>query len=149
MTKALVIYGSDTGNTQAVAELIEEQLQADYDVTLEDCADIDESVFDNDYAIVFIGCSTWGVEPPEMQEDMEDFLDQLDESEANLSGKNFAVFGCGDDSYPHFAEAVNMMRARVSERGATLVVDGLKICDPWEDHEDEIKDWLKKAVSAA
>ncbi len=148
MTKALIIYGSDTGNTQAVAELIEEQLQLSFDVTLEDCADIDETIFDDDYDIIFLGCSTWGVEPPEMQEDMEDFLDQVDENEANLSGKKIAVFGCGDDSYPHFAEAVDMMIGRARERGATIIGNGIKICDPWEDHEDEIKDWVKAALSA-
>ncbi len=148
MIKALIIYGSDTGNTQAVAELIEEQLQSSFDVTLEDCADIDEAVFNDAYDIIFLGCSTWGVEPPEMQEDMEDFLDQLDENEANLSGKKIAVFGCGDDSYPHFAEAVAMMTARIKERGANVVATGLRICDPWEDHEDEIKDWVQTAISA-
>ncbi len=148
MATALIIYGSDTGNTQAVAELIGETIASNHDVTLEDCADIDSDIFDEDYDIIFMGCSTWGVEPPEMQEDMEDFIDQLDEDEKDLSGKNFAIFGCGDDSYPHFAAAVKMMSARVAERGATVINDGLRICDPWEDHEDEIKSWAEDALAS-
>lgn len=39
MATALIIYGSDTGNTQAVSEFIEETISGDYDVTVEDCAD--------------------------------------------------------------------------------------------------------------
>ncbi len=147
MATALIIYGSDTGNTQAVAELIEETIAASYDVTLEDCADIDSGIFDEDYDIIFMGCSTWGVEPPEMQEDMEDFIDQLDEDEADLSHKKFAIFGCGDDSYPHFAEAVKMMSDRVIERGGDVINEGIRICDPWEDHEDEIKAWTEDALA--
>ncbi|MFV0432324.1 MAG: flavodoxin family protein [Alphaproteobacteria bacterium] len=146
MATALIIYGSDTGNTQAVAELIEETISSDYDVTLEDCADLGSNAFGDGYDIVFIGCSTWGVEPPEMQEDMEDFLDQIDEDEVDLSGTKYVVFGCGDDSYPHFAEAVVMMSERMEERGATNVHEAIRICDPWEDHEEEIKDWIAESL---
>ncbi len=147
MANALIIYGSDTGNTQAVAELIEEIISSKYDVTIEDCADIDTGIFKDDYEIIFIGCSTWGIEPPEMQESMEDFMDLIDENEVDLSDKNFAVFGCGDDSYPHFAEAVVMISDRLAERNATLINDGLKICDPWEDSEDDIKTWVEAVIS--
>lgn len=147
MATALIIYGSDTGNTQAVSEFIEETISGDYDVTVEDCADLDLSVFEESYDVIFMGCSTWGVEPPEMQEDMEDFIDQLDEDEVDLSGTKFGIFGCGDDSYPHFGEAVKMMSDRVAERGAKVLNTGIRICDPWEDHEDEIKDWVEDALS--
>jgi flavodoxin short chain len=85
------------------------------------------------YDLVLLGCSTWGDEEIEISNDFEPLLADLDKS--GLSGKQVAVFGCGDSSYTHFCGAVDLIERKAEELGAQLVAGSLKIdgdADPKE-----------------
>jgi len=148
MTKALIAFGSTTGNTAQVADWVFEALgEKGLEVKLEDCAAAAAGGLCDTYDLIVLGSPTYGDDPIEIQEDFEPILDSLEET--GISGKKVAVFGCGDSSYFHFCGAVDVIEKRVRECGGELVVDSLKIDDPHFDHEDEIRTWAAQVASAA
>ncbi|HCY88293.1 MAG TPA: flavodoxin [Desulfobacteraceae bacterium] len=148
MSNALIIYGSTTGNTAYTAETIAAYLTANggYEVSLKSVADIDVSELNDAWDLYLLGCSTWGEEEIELQEDFESFYEGLT-GDLNLSGKKFAVFGCGDSSYEYFCGAVDVIEERVQKLGATLVADSLRI--DGEPEEEEINEWTRDVIHGA
>jgi flavodoxin I len=90
MKKIGLLYGSTTGNTEEVAEMIANEIGTD-NVDVLDVANISiEDVMK--YERLIMGISTWG--SGEMQDDWEEFVDAL--KGVDLSGKKVALFGIGD-----------------------------------------------------
>jgi len=138
MSKALIVYGSTTGNTESVSDDIAKILERNgHSVEVRNAADVHVEGMAEGFDSVFLGCSTWGDEDVELQDDFIPVFDELDK--AGLGGKNVAVFGCGDSSYEHFCGAVDAIEQKAEELGAVLVGDSLKIDgDP---DADEIASW--------
>ena len=109
-----VFFGSTTGNTEDIAEQIQEQLQP-MDVALHNVAD-DPVTLMHDYSLFICGIPTWDY--GELQADWEDIWDELDA--LDLQGKYFAVFGCGDQiGYPEwYQDAVGLLHDKLQARGA-------------------------------
>ena len=133
MSSAVIIYGSTTGNTAVAAETIEDYLSRNaYDVTLKNVSDTGTGVFKEAYDLYLLGCSTWGEDEIELQEDFESFYEDMDGS-VPLDGKKFAVFGYGDSSYTYFCGAVDVIEDRIGRLGGRLVCDALRIDGEPED----------------
>jgi flavodoxin short chain len=148
MAKALIIYGSTTGNTESTAQNIAEVLnQNDIDTTVKDVTGAELSDFSNGYDLILLGCSTWGDDEIELQEDFSDFYDTMDG--LDLKGQKLAVFGCGDSSYTHFCGAVDALEEKTESLGANLVASGLKIDGDPDDADDEIADWAGRVAARA
>jgi len=143
MGKALVVYGSTTGNTESVAQVVAKTLEGEgLEVVLRDVADVKPEGLADGYDLVVFGCSTWGDEDIELQEDFIPVYDALDA--AGLSGRKVAVFGCGDSSYTHFCGAVGAIMEKASALGARVVDLPLKI-DGAPD-EAEARAWAKSIL---
>ena len=143
MAKAIIVYGSETGNTESVAEVIAAALEdANFKITLKEVtqASVDE-LADND--LILLGSSTWGDEEKELQGDMVDFYDDLEG--ADLLGKPAAAFGCGDSDYTHFCGAVDLLEERLEQIGATLLDEGLRIDGDPDD--DDAQEWAKQIAT--
>ncbi len=143
MAKAIIVYGSETGNTETVAEVIAAALEdANFKITLKEVtqASVDEL---SGYDLILLGSSTWGDEEKELQGDMVDFYDDLEG--ANLSGKSAAAFGCGDSDYTHFCGAVDLLEERLEQIGATLLDEGLRIDGDPDD--DDTREWAKQIAT--
>lgn len=126
MAKALVVYGSTTGNTEMVAGYVAETLVGEgVAVDVRNAANIQAAGLAEGYDLVVFGCSTWGDEEIELQEDFEPLYEALDQ--AGLTGNKVAVFGCGDSSYTHFCGAVDALAEKSERLGARLVGMPLKI----------------------
>lgn len=148
MGNALIIYGSTTGNTEYTAETVQEYLEekGGYEVSLVNVSDTEVSELKNEYDLYLLGCSTWGEEEIELQEDFESFYENLN-GDLDLSGKKFAVFGCGDSAYEYFCGAVDVIEERVQKLGASLVCDSLRIDgDP---EQEEIDEWTQGVINGA
>jgi len=91
MSKIGLFYGTQTGNTETLAQAIQAEFGGDSVVTLHDIADASPDDF-ADYACLIVGCPTWNI--GELQADWEGFYDELDE--IDFSGKKVAYFGAGD-----------------------------------------------------
>lgn len=147
MTKALIAFGSTTGNTAEVAGWIAEALsEKGIDAKAEDCANARLTDLCADYDLIVLGCPTYGDDEIEIQEDFAPLLDDLEVS--GIDGKKVAIFGCGDSSYFNFCGAVDVIENRVNECGGRRIVESLKIDDPHDSHRDEIVAWSGNVAAA-
>jgi flavodoxin I len=113
--KTGIFYGTSTGNSKYVADLI----AAEFDDPV-DQHNVGSDGIANilDYDLIILGAST--MENNDIQENwdkhLEDFL-MLD-----LSGKTVAIYGLGNqEDYPdNFVDAIGMLHDRVVKTGATI-----------------------------
>ena len=94
MKKTGIFYGSSTGTTEAVANLIASKLG----IASADVHDAGKLTADlaGSYDVLILGTSTWGY--GELQDDWNDAVETL--KKMDRSGKTVALFGCGDsESY--------------------------------------------------
>lgn len=147
MAKALIVFGSTTGNTEATAEQISEVLSGKgLDVTLKNVTDTKVGELGGEYDITVLGASTWGEDEIEFQEDFEPFYEDMDS--ANLKDKKVAVFGCGDSSYEYFCGVVDQLEAKVSELNGKMVNEPLRIDGDPGDAADEINSWAEEVAGS-
>lgn len=118
MSKIGLFYGTQTGNTETLAQAIQAEFGGDSVVTLHDIADASPDDF-ADYACLIVGCPTWNI--GELQADWEGFYDELDE--IDFSGKKVAYFGAGDQiGYAdNFQDAMGILAEKISSLGGTTV----------------------------
>ncbi len=133
MKKIGIFYGSNTGNTAAVASMLAGELGID-PTDVHDVSKTAPSVVDN-YDLLLLGSSTWG--NGDMQDDWLYFIAAL--SAMDLSGKEVALFGEGDVAMSDtFCNAVGELYDRLQSTGARFIgsfnVDGLEF-----DHSDAVK----------
>ena len=146
MGKALVVFGSTTGNTETVAEVVAKVLEeSGMVVDLKDAAKVKAAGLAEGYDLVLFGCSTWGDDAIELQEDFIPLYDDLDA--AGLGGRKVAVFGCGDSSYTHFCGAVDAIAEKAASLGAKVIDLPLKI--DGEPDEAEARDWAREVFRSA
>ncbi|WP_027186112.1 flavodoxin [Desulfovibrio inopinatus] len=147
MKKALIVYGSSTGNTQRAAEFVQAALQErGLDVDIDNVINRGVDVFEEPYDLFCLGVSTWGAIEDEVQEDFLPFYEDM--VGLSLSGKRVAVFGCGDSGYTSFCKGVDAVDDQARDCGATLVAESLKIDGDPTGEEARIVAWVQKAVSA-
>ncbi|MCP4575328.1 MAG: flavodoxin [Deltaproteobacteria bacterium] len=140
MSKVLIVYGSTTGNTESVAEKINDIFEEkDWDTVFKNVDETSVEELSWDYDLLLLGASTWGDEEIEIQEDFTEFYENMDS--VSLSGKKAAVFGCGDSSYTHYCGAVDVIGEKLEKMGGVLPFESLKIDGDPDDVEDDVIDW--------
>lgn len=128
----IIIYTSITGTTEFMAETIAAQLM-DFGMKVEVKDAFDTCIEDlKDYDRILIGSYTWG--DGELPDEIIDLYQELIDN--NLKGKEAAVFGPGDSSYPHFAYAVDMLEEGLKSAGCKIIVEGLKVDTAMEEEQD-------------
>lgn len=112
--KTLVLFGSLTGTTEAVAEMIARKKNAE----VLNIADVTTAQIEGTERLV-LGSSTWGV--GELQDDWYDGLEKL--KQVDLTNKIIAIFGVGDSvGYSDtFCGAMAELYNAVKDSGARLV----------------------------
>lgn len=147
MANVLIVYGSTTGNTETVANDIAGILkEAGNDVTVLDAAKAQPSGLCASRDCVLFGCSTWGDDTIEFQDDFMPLFEAFDSIGA--SGVKAAAFGCGDSSYTYYCGAVDSINEKLDELGAKLIAPGLKIDGDPGDASDNIESWAKSVAAA-
>lgn len=146
MPKALIVYGSTTGNTETVATRIGEVMNGKgVEVTVKNVVAATIKELGNGYDVTLLGASTWGDDEVEFQEDFEPFFSDMDQAE--LEGKNVAVFGCGDSSYEHYCGAVDELESKLDDLNAKMVNVSLKIDGDPDDVDSEIVGWAEEVAA--
>ncbi|OOF65821.1 flavodoxin FldA [Rodentibacter sp. Ppn85] len=112
-----LFYGSDTGNTENVAKMIQKQLGSDL-VDIRDIAKTSKEDIEA-YDFLLFGIPTWYY--GESQADWDDFFPTLEE--IDFTDKLVAIFGCGDqeDYADYFCDAIGTIRDIIEPRGAIIV----------------------------
>lgn len=117
MASVGIFFGSDTGNTEAVAKMIQKKLGEKL-VHVQDIAKSSKEDIDN-FDLLLLGIPTWYY--GEAQCDWDDFFPELET--IDFSTKLVAIFGCGDqeDYAEYFCDAMGTVRDIVESKGATIV----------------------------
>lgn len=117
MAQVGLFFGSDEGNTEAVAHRIAKRLGEDV-VDVFDIADVTQLEFGH-YEHIILGIPTWDF--GQIQSDWEEFWDDI--AEVPMAGKRVALFGLGDQfGYgDFFLDAMGMLHDVVVAKGADIV----------------------------
>ena len=117
MSKIGLFFGTQTGKTESIAEMIRDRFGADA-IDLHDMAQVDVGDFDG-YTKLIIASPTWDI--GELQSDWDGFFPELDTMDFN--GKTVAYFGTGDQlGYSdNFMDAVGILEAKITARGGKTI----------------------------
>lgn len=133
-----VLYGTETGNAEEIAEIFETKLKSqNLNVHLWDMDDFPRDSLP-EVEHLFIICSTQGVgEPPINALDLYDYLHGDDAPQ--LDQVNFAVLALGDQDFPDFCQAGKDFDHILGQLGANRVADRVD-CD--FDYEETAEQWI-------
>lgn len=146
MASVFITYGSTTGNTEYVAESVQRTLeQSGHEVTLTDVSDINAADLTKTYDLCCLGCSTWGDDEIELQDDFIPVFEDIENTD--LSGKNVVCFGCGDSSYEYYCGAVDAIEEACKKAGASVLTDSLKIDGDPRAEQADIDAWAQEIAA--
>lgn len=139
-----VLYGSQTGNGQEIAEtLAERAAAAGFAVNLESLANFKPASLKRE-SLVTVVVSTHGEgDPPDDAELFHEFI--LSDKAARLPDLKYAVLALGDSSYVNFCQTGRELDARLAELGAERVQD-LVECDL--DYESAAEAWSSRVLES-
>jgi len=117
VAKVGLFFGSDEGNTERVAYLIQQCLGEDR-VDVHDIADVTQLDLAG-YRQMILGIPTWDF--GQIQSDWEEFWEDV--AQVDFTGKTLALYGLGDQfGYgDYFLDAMGMLHDVVVAGGATVV----------------------------
>ncbi|MEM6266144.1 MAG: sulfite reductase flavoprotein subunit alpha, partial [Pseudomonadota bacterium] len=138
-----ILYGTQTGNAEAVAEDAAEKFQAQgFTTRLHELDAVEmDTLAEMEQAIMVV--STYG--EGEMPDNGEYFWEGLSaDSAPRMEQLKFGVIALGDTSYDQFCQAGKLIDMRLEQLGATRLVDRVD-CDV--DFEDACEEWLTSALA--
>lgn len=138
--RILLSYGSLTGNTQMICDMVFEKLHPIHTIELED-----QTFFDiqkiSSYDLIIFATSTWGEGEPNPT--TVAFIESLRQNTDILPPFHAAIFGLGDRAYGHFCGAVDQLESVLSEKHVILDLPSLRLDGfPDEVMLESIMDWL-------
>ncbi|MDR5654204.1 flavodoxin domain-containing protein [Ruixingdingia sedimenti] len=143
-----VLYGTETGNAEMLAEDVVAHLGAGHDVACTNLSDFAPGDFTPDRFYLVI-CSTYG--DGELPASAKPFAAAMEAERPDLSGIHFAIFGLGDTEYDtthNFGSRI--IADLLTGQGATQV--GPRVthdASGSEMAEDLAMDWADAAVALA
>lgn len=121
--KILVVYYSETGNTERVAQAIHDEASLEHDVDLRKIKDIDVEDL-NEYDLVFLGsaCHSGDLAPP-----VKTLLDAIPESPKYYLAGFFthSTLKADDDWFPHAGELFERWAGRSNKSFERLMEKGV------------------------
>ena len=139
----LLIYETQTGTTQYVAEVIQDQLIAAghqcriHSVKYDGMQPSLEGV-----ELVIFGAPTY--DDGKLEKNMLEFTQQY---QVDLSRLKVAVFGLGNRTYPQFCFAADILVDWVKSRGGNPITMPLKV-DGFPDHLTKITEYVQQVLTA-
>jgi flavodoxin I len=118
MAQIGIFFGSTEGNTERVVTKLQDALGGEsiaklHNVDAAAAEDLEE------YTNLILACPTWEI--GELQEDWDNFIDELED--VNFEDKKVTFVGTGDaDGYPDtFLDAMGIIYDRIKDTGCTFV----------------------------
>lgn len=141
-TQLHILYGSQTGNAEALAQTAAKSARAKGLVpVVQALGDVDLDVFATMRHVLMV-TSTYG--EGEMPDNAQLFWDAISASTApRLEQMHFAVLAIGDTGYDGFCQAGKFLDMRLEQLGAKRVVDRID-CDI--DYEEPSSEWLNSSM---
>lgn len=135
--RAIIVYNTQTGTTQYVAEILQSKLQefghqVDLHSVREQGSDLDFS----SYQMVILASPTY--DDGKLEQGMRVFITKC---KADLSPLKMAVVGLGNTSYPQFCTAATILEEWVIQQKGHVQIPTLRI-DGFPDDVTPIQDWV-------
>jgi len=139
-----LLYGSETGNAQGLAEIFEERLSnIGHNVTLKAMDEFKPKNLKN-VEDLFIITSTQGEgDPPDNAAELHEFLHGR--KAPKLEGVRFSVLALGDQTYEFFCQTGRDFDRKLGELGAERIYDRVD-CDV--DYEEDAEKWMANVINA-
>lgn len=147
MKKVLMVYASQTGNTEVLTDVIATHLtDLGHQVMIKS---FDFDVIDvtslHAYDVVLVGTYTW--DDGELPYEVEDFY--IDLAEVDIRDITFGVYGSADSFYDTFGLAIDLVADQIKNQGGNLIAERLKIdILPSNRDEKRIKHFVTKIDEA-
>ncbi|XP_065830263.1 NADPH-dependent diflavin oxidoreductase 1-like [Oscarella lobularis] len=142
----LVLYGSQTGTAEEVAERIwREGKRRQFCIRVKAMDDYDKARLIHERTVIFVAATTGQGDEPDNMKAFWKFLLRKNLPRNSLSGVNFAVLGLGDSSYQKFNFVAKRLSRRLLQLGGNPLQD-LGLADDQHDlGPDAVVDpWLKR-----
>lgn len=94
--KITVLFGTETGNAEMLAEDMAGELEGDHAVEVVNLADFEPADFDRETLYLLV-CSTYG--DGELPASAKPFAERMAAGGPDLAGVHFGIFGMGDSEY--------------------------------------------------
>jgi len=138
-----VLYGSQTGNGEAIALAVVEQARAaGFAACAASLADYKPANLKRESLVTFVISTHGEGDPPDDAELFHEFL--LSKKAPRISNLRFSVLALGDSSYVNFCQTGREFDARLDELGAERFA-ALVECDL--DYDDPAAGWVEQVVS--
>ena len=135
----MVLYASQTGNSEALAETIATSLSgADIQARALPMDEYDTGALATETQVVFVSSTYGDGDPPDNGKAFWDFL--RSEAAPRLEHLSYAICALGDPSYDQFCNHGKNLDARLTELGAKRLQDRID-CDP--DYESQSVSWVE------
>ena len=117
--KIMLLYGTETGNAEMLAEDMMAELEAEHDVACSNLSDFAPDAFEAG-CLYLVVCSTYG--DGELPASAQPFAEKIEAVSPDLSAIHFGVFGLGDSEYHEtFNGGGKRMAELLIKHGATQV----------------------------
>ena len=139
-----LLYGSETGNAQGLAEIFEERLSnIGNDVTLKSMDDFKPKDLKK-VEDLFIVTATHGEgDPPDNAVELHEYIHGR--KAPKLDGVRFSVLALGDQTYEFFCQTGKDFDNRLVELGAERIYDRVD-CDV--DYDEDAEKWMANVINA-
>ncbi len=139
-----VLYGSQTGNGEALAKALVGQAKAKgYAAEAVSLADYKPSRLKRESLVSFVISTHGEGDPPDDAEFFHEFL--LSDNAPRLKNLKYSVLALGDSSYVNFCQTGREFDSRLEELGAERI-EALQECDL--DYEEAASGWSRRIVAA-
>lgn len=136
--KIQIIFGTESGTTKYVTELMTKMLIEDhhnvdvYEAGRQDTAPVLEG-----HDLVLLGAPTYA--GGQLEDKMATLLSKFS---VDLSKYKVGVYSLGDRGFDHFCASAEILEGWVVQNGGKLIAPALKI-DGYPTNLDEIQQWIK------
>ncbi len=146
--KITVLYGTESGNSELIAEDLGAKLRETHEaVDVYDLQDFDPADLNAD-TFYLVVCSTHG--EGDLPNTALPFAEKFDEVLPDLSGVRYAMFGLGDSFYDTYSQGSEHIDRRFAAQGAERVGEyGRHDASSWDLPSDVALEWLPGVLDAA
>ncbi|TFD54041.1 nitric oxide synthase [Cryobacterium frigoriphilum] len=141
MTRTIILFGTESGNAEMVAEDLASELGGDPIAVVADMTDFDIADFTPTDAYIVV-CSTHG--DGELPSGARPLFDALQEAQPSLAGIRYSIFGLGDRSYETYSHGSEIIDEQLRSLGAERVgVYGRHDASDGSLPNDDALEWMR------
>ncbi len=137
-----ILWGSQSGNAQNLAQVIGDSLIDHFPVEVIDMGELDPEGIQEIKNLIIVTSTYGDGEAPDNASEWLSFVKFAED--LDLSHLNYAVIGLGDTYYPHFCQAGKDFDQYLSKHGAHAMLKRLD-CDLY--YEEQYPEWVEELKS--